>query len=75
MSFSAGDKYNVACLTMMPKFLPEITIGAHEFDEKYYAYKSVSSHDALLQRLVEVCPLMEKLTVSGLYDGLILTKR
>lgn len=35
------DKQKVANLTHIPNFLPEITIGAHEYDEKYYAYRSV----------------------------------
>lgn len=39
--YSVEDKQRVATLTHIPKFLPEITIGAHEYDEKYYAYKSV----------------------------------
>ncbi|MEQ2216584.1 hypothetical protein XENOCAPTIV_018723, partial [Xenoophorus captivus] len=39
---SVEDKQRVSVLTHIPKFLPEITIGAHDYDEKYYAYKSVS---------------------------------
>lgn len=39
--YSVEDKQRVATLTHIPKFLPEITVGAHEYDEKYYAYKSV----------------------------------
>ncbi|XP_051259608.1 NADH dehydrogenase [ubiquinone] 1 alpha subcomplex subunit 10, mitochondrial [Dicentrarchus labrax] len=35
------DKQRVATLTHIPKFLPEITIGAHEYDEKYYAFRSL----------------------------------
>ena len=42
-SFSVEDKQRVATLTHIPRFLPEITIGAHEYDEKYYAYRSVRS--------------------------------
>lgn len=38
------DKQRVANLTHIPKFLPEITIGAHDYDEKYYAYRSVRKH-------------------------------
>uniref|UniRef100_A0AAQ6AH54 NADH dehydrogenase [ubiquinone] 1 alpha subcomplex subunit 10, mitochondrial n=1 Tax=Amphiprion ocellaris TaxID=80972 RepID=A0AAQ6AH54_AMPOC len=35
------DKQRVATLTHIPRFLPEITIGAHDYDQKYYAYKSL----------------------------------
>lgn len=35
------DKQKVADLVTIPKFLPEVTIGAHEYDTTYYAYKSV----------------------------------
>ena len=38
---SVEDKHKVANLTFIPKFLPEITIGAHEYDESYYKFKSV----------------------------------
>lgn len=41
MRMLVEDKRRVATLTHIPRFLPEITIGAHEYDEKYYAYKSV----------------------------------
>ncbi|XP_071338365.1 NADH dehydrogenase [ubiquinone] 1 alpha subcomplex subunit 10, mitochondrial [Trachinotus anak] len=41
MRMFVEDKQQVACLTHIPKFLPEITIGAHDYDEKYYAYKSL----------------------------------
>ncbi|KAF3694505.1 NADH dehydrogenase [ubiquinone] 1 alpha subcomplex subunit 10, mitochondrial Complex I-42kD [Channa argus] len=41
MRMLVEDKQHVASLTHIPKFLPEITIGAHEYDEKYYAYKSL----------------------------------
>ncbi|GAA6219121.1 NADH dehydrogenase [ubiquinone] 1 alpha subcomplex subunit 10, mitochondrial [Lates japonicus] len=41
MRMLVEDKQQVATLTHIPKFLPEITIGAHDFDEKYYAYKSL----------------------------------
>ncbi|KAM3607907.1 uncharacterized protein V6R79_016074 [Siganus canaliculatus] len=41
MRMLVEDKQRVATLTHIPKFLPEITIGAHEYDEKYYAYKSL----------------------------------
>lgn len=42
--YSVEDKQMVANLTHIPKFLPEITIGAHDYDEKYYAYRSVRKH-------------------------------
>lgn len=35
------DKQKVADLTCIAHFLPEVTIGAHEYDETYYAYKSL----------------------------------
>ncbi|XP_033843310.1 NADH dehydrogenase [ubiquinone] 1 alpha subcomplex subunit 10, mitochondrial [Periophthalmus magnuspinnatus] len=41
MRMLVEDKNRVAALTHIPKFLPEITIGAHDFDEKYYAYRSL----------------------------------
>ncbi|XP_031164275.1 NADH dehydrogenase [ubiquinone] 1 alpha subcomplex subunit 10, mitochondrial [Sander lucioperca] len=41
MRMLVEDKQKVATLTHIPKFLPEITIGAHDYDEKYYAYKSL----------------------------------
>ncbi|XP_061143642.1 NADH dehydrogenase [ubiquinone] 1 alpha subcomplex subunit 10, mitochondrial [Syngnathus typhle] len=41
MRILVEDKQRVASLTHIPKFLPEITVGAHDFDEKYYAYKSL----------------------------------
>ncbi|XP_072301114.1 NADH dehydrogenase [ubiquinone] 1 alpha subcomplex subunit 10, mitochondrial isoform X2 [Eucyclogobius newberryi] len=41
MRMLAQDKRKVASLTHIPKFLPEITIGAHEYDETYYAYRSM----------------------------------
>jgi len=42
MRILVENKHKVANLTHIPKFLPEITIGAHEFDEKFYAYKSLT---------------------------------
>lgn len=42
---SVEDKQKVAGLTHIPKYLPEITVGAHEYDEKYYAYRSVGGDD------------------------------
>lgn len=41
MRMLVEDKQSVASLTCIPKFLPEITIGALESDELYYAYKSL----------------------------------
>ncbi|XP_061648025.1 NADH dehydrogenase [ubiquinone] 1 alpha subcomplex subunit 10, mitochondrial isoform X1 [Phyllopteryx taeniolatus] len=41
MRMLVEDKQRVASLTHIPRFLPEITIGAHDFDEKYYAFKSL----------------------------------
>ncbi|XP_029937015.1 NADH dehydrogenase [ubiquinone] 1 alpha subcomplex subunit 10, mitochondrial [Myripristis murdjan] len=41
MRMLVEDKQRVASLTCIPKFLPEITIGAHDYDEKYYAYRSL----------------------------------
>ncbi|XP_061091012.1 NADH dehydrogenase [ubiquinone] 1 alpha subcomplex subunit 10, mitochondrial isoform X2 [Conger conger] len=35
------DKQRVASLTCTADFLPEVTIGAHEYDETYHAYKSL----------------------------------
>uniref|UniRef100_A0A3Q4HEM6 NADH:ubiquinone oxidoreductase subunit A10 n=1 Tax=Neolamprologus brichardi TaxID=32507 RepID=A0A3Q4HEM6_NEOBR len=41
MRMLVEDKQRVATLTHIPRFLPEITIGAHDYDQKYYAYKSI----------------------------------
>ncbi|XP_074513891.1 NADH dehydrogenase [ubiquinone] 1 alpha subcomplex subunit 10, mitochondrial [Sebastes fasciatus] len=41
MRILVEDKQMVANLAHIPKFLPEITIGAHDYDEKYYAFKSL----------------------------------
>ncbi|KAM6979004.1 NADH dehydrogenase [ubiquinone] 1 alpha subcomplex subunit 10, mitochondrial isoform 2-T2 [Tautogolabrus adspersus] len=41
MRMLVEDKQRVATLTHIPKFLPEITIGAHEYDEKYTAYRAL----------------------------------
>lgn len=41
MRMLVEDKQRVAMLTHIPKFLPEITIGAHDFDEKYHAFRSL----------------------------------
>jgi hypothetical protein len=42
------DKMRVADLTLVPNFLPEVTIGAHEYDAGYYAFKSVREKSTLL---------------------------
>ncbi|XP_017265613.1 NADH dehydrogenase [ubiquinone] 1 alpha subcomplex subunit 10, mitochondrial [Kryptolebias marmoratus] len=39
MRVLAGNKDRVAALTQIPVFLPEITIGSHDYDQKYHAYK------------------------------------
>ncbi|XP_010862831.1 NADH dehydrogenase [ubiquinone] 1 alpha subcomplex subunit 10, mitochondrial [Esox lucius] len=36
------DKIRVASLAHAPIFLPEVTIGAHEYDETYHAFKSLA---------------------------------
>uniref|UniRef100_A0A7N8X684 NADH dehydrogenase [ubiquinone] 1 alpha subcomplex subunit 10, mitochondrial n=1 Tax=Mastacembelus armatus TaxID=205130 RepID=A0A7N8X684_9TELE len=41
MRMLVEDKQNVATLTHIPRFLPEITVGAHEYDKLYFAYKSL----------------------------------
>lgn len=38
---SVEDKQKVVSLVHIPKFLPEITIGAHEYDEIHTTYRSV----------------------------------
>uniref|UniRef100_A0A8D3DUU6 NADH dehydrogenase [ubiquinone] 1 alpha subcomplex subunit 10, mitochondrial n=1 Tax=Scophthalmus maximus TaxID=52904 RepID=A0A8D3DUU6_SCOMX len=35
------NKQHVASLPHIPRFLPEITVGAHEDDKKYYAYRGL----------------------------------
>ncbi|XP_041930104.1 NADH dehydrogenase [ubiquinone] 1 alpha subcomplex subunit 10, mitochondrial [Alosa alosa] len=35
------DKQQVANLTCIPRYLPEITVSAHDVDSTYYAYKSL----------------------------------
>lgn len=49
---SVEDKQKVATLTHIPKYLPEITVGAHEYDEKYYAYRSVGGDDVFHSSLL-----------------------
>lgn len=41
MRMLVEDKQRVAMLTHIPKFLPEITIGAHEYDEKYFSFRAL----------------------------------
>ncbi|KAM8856190.1 NADH dehydrogenase [ubiquinone] 1 alpha subcomplex subunit 10, mitochondrial [Spinachia spinachia] len=41
MRMLVEDKQRVLSLTLIPKYLPEITMGAHDYDEKYYAFKSL----------------------------------
>lgn len=41
MRMLVEDKNRVATLTCIPKFLPEITVGAHEYDKNFYDYKSI----------------------------------
>ncbi|XP_005995992.1 NADH dehydrogenase [ubiquinone] 1 alpha subcomplex subunit 10, mitochondrial [Latimeria chalumnae] len=35
------DKDKVSDLVIIPRFLPEVTIGAHEYDKAYHDYKSL----------------------------------
>lgn len=46
--YSVEDKQRVSTLTHIPVFLPEISIGAHDYDEKFYAYKSVRKEEMLI---------------------------
>lgn len=41
MRILVEDKQRVAMLTHIPRFLPEITIGAHEYDEKCFAFREL----------------------------------
>ncbi|XP_030285093.1 NADH dehydrogenase [ubiquinone] 1 alpha subcomplex subunit 10, mitochondrial [Sparus aurata] len=41
MRMFVEDKQRVSTLTHIPMFLPEISIGAHDYDEKFYAYRSL----------------------------------
>ncbi|KAA0715806.1 NADH dehydrogenase [ubiquinone] 1 alpha subcomplex subunit 10, mitochondrial [Triplophysa tibetana] len=41
MRMLVEDKQRVANMTGILRYLPEITIGAHEFDATYFAYKSL----------------------------------
>lgn len=46
--YSVEDKQRVSTLTHIPMFLPEISIGAHDYDEKFYAYRSVRRDKMLI---------------------------
>ncbi|XP_057709366.1 NADH dehydrogenase [ubiquinone] 1 alpha subcomplex subunit 10, mitochondrial [Corythoichthys intestinalis] len=41
MRMLVEDKHKVASLTHIPRFLPEITIGGHDYHDKYYAFKAL----------------------------------
>ncbi|KAM9344213.1 NADH dehydrogenase [ubiquinone] 1 alpha subcomplex subunit 10, mitochondrial [Pholidichthys leucotaenia] len=41
MRLLVQDKHTVGTLTHIPKFLPEITIGGHDYHQKYYTYRSL----------------------------------
>lgn len=41
MRILVEDKQRVANMTAVPIYIPEVTIGAHEFDKTYYAFKSL----------------------------------
>ncbi|XP_060785178.1 NADH dehydrogenase [ubiquinone] 1 alpha subcomplex subunit 10, mitochondrial [Neoarius graeffei] len=41
MRILVEDKQRVANLTCIPRYIPEITIGAHEFDKGYYSFRSL----------------------------------
>ncbi|XP_068602349.1 NADH dehydrogenase [ubiquinone] 1 alpha subcomplex subunit 10, mitochondrial isoform X2 [Brachionichthys hirsutus] len=41
MRMLVEDKRRVASLIHIPKYLPEITIGAHEYDEIYHGFRSL----------------------------------
>ncbi|XP_016109014.1 NADH dehydrogenase [ubiquinone] 1 alpha subcomplex subunit 10, mitochondrial-like isoform X2 [Sinocyclocheilus grahami] len=41
MRMFVEDKQRVANMTCIPRYLPEVTVGAHEFDAAYYAFKSL----------------------------------
>lgn len=61
---SVENKHKVADLAHIPKFLPEITIGAHEFDEKYYAYKSVRRDEDFHSHLPVWCGACACISIS-----------
>ncbi|XP_072542610.1 NADH dehydrogenase [ubiquinone] 1 alpha subcomplex subunit 10, mitochondrial [Salminus brasiliensis] len=41
MRVLAQDKQRVANMTAVPIYIPEVTIGAHEYDKSFYAFKSL----------------------------------
>ncbi|XP_027008344.1 NADH dehydrogenase [ubiquinone] 1 alpha subcomplex subunit 10, mitochondrial [Tachysurus fulvidraco] len=41
MRILVEDKQRVANMTCIPRYIPEVTIGAHEFDKTYYSFKSL----------------------------------
>lgn len=41
MRMLVEDKQRVANMTCIPRYLPEITVGAHEFDSTFFAFKSL----------------------------------
>lgn len=52
---SVEDKQHVANMTCIPRYIPEVTIGAHEFDKSYYSFKSVRVPRTSAARAVTVC--------------------
>ncbi|KAM9486583.1 NADH dehydrogenase [ubiquinone] 1 alpha subcomplex subunit 10, mitochondrial [Clarias gariepinus] len=41
MRILVEDKQRVASMTCIPRYIPEVTIGAHEFDKAYYSFRSL----------------------------------
>ncbi|XP_066543083.1 NADH dehydrogenase [ubiquinone] 1 alpha subcomplex subunit 10, mitochondrial [Hoplias malabaricus] len=41
MRMLVEDKQRVANMTTIARYIPEVTIGAHEFDKSYYSFKSL----------------------------------
>ncbi|MCI4378073.1 hypothetical protein PGIGA_G00211710 [Pangasianodon gigas] len=41
MRILVEDKQRVANMTCIPRYIPEVTIGAHEFDKGYYSFRSL----------------------------------
>ncbi|XP_017550559.1 NADH dehydrogenase [ubiquinone] 1 alpha subcomplex subunit 10, mitochondrial [Pygocentrus nattereri] len=41
MRMLVEDKQKVANMTAIPRYIPEVTIGAHEFDKGFYSFKSL----------------------------------
>ncbi|KAG7331492.1 hypothetical protein KOW79_005461 [Hemibagrus wyckioides] len=41
MRILVEDKQRVASMTCIPRYIPEVTIGAHEFDKTYFSYRSL----------------------------------